>query len=155
MSIETDLKQEKVSYLDLIVFAKVPSGASVRAVVEQMRRERRNCALILDDEQGLIGIFTDRDVLNKIVHQADTWDKPIDDYMTPQPASVNPQDSADIALNLMEKRRFRNVPVVDEAGHIHGNVSHYAFIKYLADRFPQEVYNLPPDDGISEDRYGG
>jgi CBS domain-containing protein len=45
---------------------------------------------------------------------------------------------------LMEDKRFRNVPVLGDDGHVVGNLTHYAMIKYLADRFPKSVYNQPP-----------
>lgn len=148
------LKKEKIIHLDLHEFCQVESGMTVRDVIDKMRHERFNCALVMK-KGDLIGIFTDRDVLRKVAAEPSTWDQPIDEFMTPNPDTINPQDAANHALNIMGKSHFRNIPVVDEEGKIHGNVTYYAFIKYLADRYPQEVYNLPPDDTISEDRYGG
>lgn len=154
MSIEADLKNEKIFHLDLHEFSTVGRKTSVRDVIDTMRRERRNCALVLDGD-ALVGIFTDRDVLKKVVSTPELWDTPIEEVMTATPTTIDPQDSADNALQMMDDGHFRNVPVVDSDGQIRGNVSHYAFIKFLADHFPQEVYNLPPDDGITDDRYGG
>lgn len=154
MSVETNLKQEKIMYLDLSEFCSVGSGTSVRDTVAAMRAGKTNAAFILKDGE-LVGIFTDRDVLHKVVQHPEIWDDPIDEHMTGTPSTLSPEDSAKSALQLMDEGHFRNVPVVDSAGKIHGNVSHYAFIKFLADGFPQEVYNLPPDDGIHDDRYGG
>ena len=148
------LKQEKVLHLDLQNFSIVESGTSVQDVVDQMRHERHNCALIHKKDK-LIGIFTERDVLRKVVSDPGTWKKKIDDLMTPNPAVIAPDDSAASALVKMEEGHFRNVPVVDADGVVRGNVTHYAFIKFLAEHFPQEIYNQPPDEGIHEDRYGG
>ena len=132
------LKQEQVGHLDLQSFTIVESGTSVQDVVDQMRHERHNCALV-QKKGALIGIFTERDVLRKVVTDPGTWQKKIDELMTPGPASVSPSDSAASALKKMEEGRFRNVPVVDEDGAIHGNVTHYAFIKFLAEHFPRPV----------------
>ena len=104
---------------------------------------------------ALIGIFTDRDVLRKVVNNPESWGKSIDDVMTPNPTVVELDCPADEALTMMDAGNFRNVPVVDPDGKVRGNVSYYAFIKFLADHFPQEVYNLPPDERVHEDRYGG
>lgn len=152
--VEADLKREKIKHLDLSEFSVVETGTPVRAAVDQLRQERRNCALVMKGGM-LVGILTDRDVLHKVVTNPDSWNQPVDHYMTPQPATIEPDYSANDALQLMNQRRFRNVPVVDAEGKIHGNVTHYAFIKFLADHFPQEIYNLPPEDSIHEDRYGG
>jgi CBS domain-containing protein len=150
----SDLNKEKIQHLDLQEFSTVEGGTLVREVIETLRRERRNCALILSGGK-LVGIFTDRDVLRKVATKPETWDRPIDEFMTQAPTTLDPQDSARQALTTMDEGGFRNVPIVDAQGIIHGNVSHYAFIKFLADHYPQEVYNLPPDDSVTEDRYGG
>ena len=65
--------------------------------------------------------------------------------MTHSPLTVNATSRADMALALMDFKHFRNVPVVDDQGKVVGNLTHYAIIKYLSDRFPESVYNLPPD----------
>lgn len=154
MSIETDLKSERISHLNLHEFTVVQSETSVQEVVEQMRHERRNCAFVLKDNH-LLGIFTERDILRKVVMNPETWEKPVDEVMTASPDVIVSSDTVEHALDMMEKGRFRNIPVIDEAGNVVGNVTHYAFIKFLAEHFPQEIYNVPPDEGIHEDRYGG
>ena len=154
MDAERALKQEKVVHLDLQNFSLIESGTSVQDAVDQMRHERHNCALI-QKKGALIGIFTERDVLRKVVSDSSTWKKKIDELMTPNPSSISPEDSAESALGKMEAGSFRNVPVVDDDGKIHGTVTHYAFIKFLAEHFPQEIYNQPPDERIHKNRYGG
>jgi hypothetical protein len=47
------------------------------------------------------------------------------------------------------------VPVLDSSGTVIGNLTHYAVVKYLADRFPESVYNLPPEpDRVVRNRDG-
>jgi len=143
MTLEQDLQNERVIHLDLNGFTRVEIGASVKTTIEKMRAEHHHCAIITD--QGLlVGIFTDRDILQKVAGQPQTWSYPIEDFMTPAPVTVSQTDAANAALALMNRKHFRNVPVLDEAGQVVGNLTHYAIIKYLADRFPESVYNLPP-----------
>ncbi len=144
MTLETDLQNEKVIYLDLNKFTLVESGTSVRDTISKMRKASNNCAFITKDG-ALIGIFTDRDVLRKVVSTPEVWDNPIDEVMTASPDTVNSQDPAAKALAMMDEKRYRNVPVINDAGEIVGNMTHYAVIKYLSDHFPESVYNLPPD----------
>jgi CBS domain-containing protein len=146
MSLENDLQQEQVIHLDINKFTEVESGTSVRDTVSQMRTTGCNCAIIKKDGQ-LTGIFTDRDLLRKVVDAPETWDNPIDALMTPSPITVKANDPAYAALDLMDEKHFRNVPVIDTNGKVIGNLTHYAVIKYLADRFPSLIYNLPPDTG--------
>jgi CBS domain-containing protein len=155
MSLESNLQKELVVHLDLTNFTQVESGVSVRDSVAKMRTENNNCAIVTNAGK-LIGIFTDRDLVKKVVEAPATWDKPIDEVMTPAPITVASTDPADAALDLMDKKHFRNVPVIDNSGVVIGNLTHHAIIKYLADHFPESVYNLPPDpERVARKRDGG
>jgi CBS domain-containing protein len=154
MSLVKDLKAEQVIHLDLRIFTAVKVGTTVRETVEAMRQENHHCAIVTD-RGNLAGIFTDRDLLKKVVDAPETWDGPIEAVMTPAPITVNSKDPADKALALMDEKHFRNVPVVNDNGQVIGNLTHHAIIKYLADRFPESVYNLPPDpDRVTSKRDG-
>lgn len=144
MTLEQDLQSEQVVHLDLAEYTVVESDMSVREVVQKMRADDRNCALVVENDK-LVGIFTDRDVLRKVVDAPDTWERPIRELMTSAPKTVAPNASVREALDLMYTGHFRNVPAVDEAGRVVGNVTHYSVICFLADHFPEEIYNLPPD----------
>ncbi|MDX1520869.1 MAG: CBS domain-containing protein [Anaerolineae bacterium] len=154
MTLANDLKREQVIHLDLNRFTTVESGTSVRETVEKMQANSHHCAFITD-KGSLTGIFTDRDILHRVVDSPDVWDQPVDTVMTPSPSTVKSNDAADAALALMDEKHFRNVPVVNDSGEVVGNLTHYAIIKYLADRFPESVYNLPPDpDQVTNNRDG-
>jgi CBS domain-containing protein len=155
MSLEHDLQQEQVNHLDLNNFTAVGIGTSVRTTVEKMREENHHCAIVVDEDKKVVGIFTDRDILRKVVDVRETWDLPIDDVMTPAPLTVNGGSRADMALALMDFKQFRNVPVIDDEGKVMGNLTHYAIIKYLSDRFPESVYNLPPNPKQVTKKRGG
>lgn len=144
MSVEQDLQTERVSHLDLSKYTAVASGTPVSEVLAAMRDTRQNCVLVTN-EGRLIGIFTERDVLRKIAQAPETWSRPIDEFMTAEPETVRPDDLAARALAIMNAGHYRNVPVVDAAGNLVGNVTHYAIIAFLSDRFPEEIYNLPPE----------
>jgi CBS domain-containing protein len=154
MTLEQELQHERVNHLDLSNFIAVEIGTSVKTVVEAMRAQQRNCAIVTD-QGSLVGIFTDHDVLIKVADNPDTWQLPIDDFITLAPLTVKATDPVDKALALMNKKHFRNVPVLDETGQVVGNLTHYAIIQYLADRFPESVYNLPPDPERTTRRRNG
>ena len=130
--------------MDLSQFTEVTVGTSVKDTVEKMRERGHHSAIVTKDGV-LAGIFTDRDLMSKVVDAPETWDDPIEAVMTPSPFTVKSDDLAYAALSLMNEKHFRNVPVVDNNGKVVGNLTHYAIIKYLADRFPGSVYNLPPE----------
>lgn len=143
MTLEQELKAEQVTHLDLSGFSRITSGSSMRDALSKMQAEKHNVCLVTDGS-GLIGILTERDVLRKVVNQPQTWDRPVDEVMTPHPVTITPQTSAAEALWLMDEKHFRNLPVVVADGAIVGNMTHQAVINYLAARYPVEVLNRPP-----------
>ena len=153
---EKQLLNSPVHQLDLTEFMLVQSGTSVRETIGWMRLKSQHCAFIVGKGMKIIGIFTDRDVLRRIVTNPDTWERPIDEFMTANPQTVEPGCITQDAMDLMEQRRFRNVPVVAKDGEIKGNVTHFAIVKWLVDHYPEAVKNLPPDpENYSDERAGG
>jgi CBS domain-containing protein len=144
MTHRTDPLGEPISRLDLSSFETVPMGTPVAKVVQQLRRSRMNCAMILKEGE-LVGIFTDRDVLNKVAGSPEVLDRPIEELMTPFPSTISPQATAAEALEFLDRTGYRTVPVVDDQGDLVGNLSYRALMHHLSDHFPVEVYNLPPD----------
>lgn len=90
-----------------------PRSAMVRDVVQQMARRRIGAVLVVEDEK-LLGIFTERDALFRVIAETRDPDKtPVGDVMTPDPLTVKSSDAVTHALDLMQKRGFRHLPVVD------------------------------------------
>jgi CBS domain-containing protein len=143
MSLESELREQKVSHLDLSGFSLVASGTSVRAALAQVRADHTNACLVTEGNK-LKGIFTDRDVLRQVVGASAMLDRPIDEVMTPNPITIGPDASAAEALRLMDENHFRNLPVVKEDGEIVGDMTHQAVIAYLAARYPVEILNRSP-----------
>jgi len=143
MSLEQELKSEKVTHLDLTAYCLVDSGTAVYETLAQMRSKNVNVCLIAEKEQ-LKGIFTDRDVVTKVAASPDTLNQPIDAVMTTNPVSIKPDVAAIEALWLMDENGFRNLPVVADDGRVVGNMTHQAVINFLAARYPVEVQNRPP-----------
>jgi signal-transduction protein with cAMP-binding, CBS, and nucleotidyltransferase domain len=143
MSLKQELINERVAHLDLSRFCQIASGTAVRTALAEMRQNKTNVCLVTSNSK-LIGIFTERDVLTKVAMVAESLDKPVDEIMTANPITVTPETAAAEALWLMDNKKFRNLPVIDEFGKIIGNMTHQAVIGFLATRYPVEVLNRPP-----------
>ncbi len=144
MTLLQSFHDEPITRLDLSYYCTVPAGTPVSDVMEQMRTSKHNCALITR-EGRLAGIFTDRDILRKVVDRPDLWGNPIDDFMTTTVYKVAADANAADAMAIMDINQVRNVPVVGPQGEVVGNFTHYAVVKFLADTFPADIYNLPPE----------
>ncbi len=155
MSLKQELMNESVAHLDLSRFCQIASGTAVRQTLEEMRQHKTNVCLITSGSQ-LVGILTERDVLKKVATMPENLDKPVDTVMTANPITVTPNSSAADALWLMDEKKFRNLPVVNESGKLVGNMTHQAVISFLAARYPIEVLNRPPrSDQFPRKQEGG
>lgn len=74
---------------------------------------KRIGALIVMDGEKLVGIFTERDALNKVLAAGlDPGKTKVSDVMTKDPYSIPPTTTVGEAMELVTKRRFRHLPVV-------------------------------------------
>lgn len=103
--------------------ACVPPSATVRAAVRLMA-ERHISAILVTEDGRLKGIFTERDLAAKVVAQSRDVDATlISAVMTANPDTLPPDATALEALDLMESRRYRHMPVASADGVALGMVS--------------------------------
>lgn len=109
------IMSERIRSLNPAVPILVQAETSALEVIRKMQERQLGSALIVDDQGYLIGIFTDRDVLQKIgFEQSDLAELPIHTLMTLDPDLLREDDSIAFALNKMSVRKFRHVPIVRE-----------------------------------------
>lgn len=77
-------------------------------------------ALILDDQQTLIGIITDGDLRRSLQANSNPLEDPVEKHMTRAPATIVPSALAAEALRLMEDKEITVLPVVDERLQVQG-----------------------------------
>lgn len=100
----------------------VTPSTSVIDAVRAMNDENIGAVLVLDG-QKLVGIFTERDVMSRVVGPGrDPATTPVSEVMTTAPRSVEVTSKAEDALRLMSDRHHRHLPVL-ENGQVHGLVS--------------------------------
>jgi CBS domain-containing protein len=95
---------------------------SVREAVDLMAKRHIGAVMIASDEK-LIGIFTERDLLKRVVAPGlDPARVVLGEVMTRNPDTLAPDDEVHNALDLMSRRGYRHLPVVD-SGKVVGMVS--------------------------------
>jgi CBS domain-containing protein len=121
-----------------------------------MNREKFG-ALLVTRAGRLTGIFTERDVLNKIAGRGlDFSTIVVKTYMTPDPETLGLDDMIAYALNMMSVGGYRHVPLVDGDHRPVGMVSVRDVVEMIVENFPKDVLNLPPDPGHeTRSEYGG
>lgn len=131
-------------------------SVSIRQAVALMNERGVGCVLVVEGGR-LVGIFTERDVLTKVITAGrDTDATPVGEVMTRDPECLTLDDGIAYALNLMSDGGFRHIPLVDAEGRPTGVVAMRNVVEYIVDLFPHEVRNLPPSPtlGIAREREG-
>jgi CBS domain-containing protein len=104
------------------VIALVAPTVTVRDAAEIMA-ERHIGALLVGDGDKMIGIFTERDVLTRVVARGlDPDITVLESVMTKNPDTVQPDEMALDALARMRTKGYRHLPVVED-GKLVGIVS--------------------------------
>jgi CBS domain-containing protein len=116
----------------------LPPTASVKEACRHMRDYRVGAILVVDEAGSLLGIFTGRDAVGKVLAEGkNPTETKLDDVMTPTPKTMPPETTAIEALRLMWDGGFRHIPIVDE-GAVVGVVSRGDFQAREAERLEEE-----------------
>lgn len=90
----------------------VPVGATVREAVRQMNDVGVGSLVVLRNDR-LAGIFSERDVLRRVVDQGRDIDRTrVAEIMTSPVITIRPSMPADEAMQMMTRERVRHLPVV-------------------------------------------
>jgi CBS domain-containing protein len=146
------LRRDKVSALRLRDVCGVSPADSIGHVVKKMVGCRAGFALVMEPASAgngggpgrLIGIFTERDFVNRVVAAGLDPSQPVDRAMTRAPKVVRRSASVHAAVELMASGGYRHLPVTGDAGEPLGVLSVKDVVRYLVEYFPAKVYNLPP-----------
>ncbi|MCF8709535.1 CBS domain-containing protein [Rhizorhapis sp. SPR117] len=120
---------------------QVKSGDSMRSAVALLAERRIGCLPVVDGDE-VVGIFSERDVVQQVAsHGVEILDAPVSQVMTSPALTVTPTMSVLTALSLMTQRRLRHLPVI-ETGKMVGFVSIGDLVKYRIDRIESEASAL-------------
>jgi CBS domain-containing protein len=124
--------------------ARVGIDDAMWKVVSEMKTMGRG-AVLVEEDGALVGIFTERDLLNRVDYSDDLWSHVVvRDVMTPHPMVIRPDDSLSEALRRLTQGHRRHLPIVNERGRVLGLVSIRDILTFIAERFPEDLINLPP-----------
>jgi CBS domain-containing protein len=102
---ENDISQLEQEFLG------VSPDTSAGDVIKRMKAAGVGCALVLEDGE-LVGIFTERDLLNKLTGSAASpVDTAVRQLMSMYPEVLTDRDSVATAVNKMSIGRYRHIPV--------------------------------------------
>ena len=148
-------RQDSVSLMETDDYVCITPSTPLFEAIEVMKHDEGGCAIVCTEDQSVVGIFTERDLLNKIVGQPVDVKEPVSNWMSPIVATLAPEATIGEAVSVMNEKGHRNIPLVKD-GKLVGSISVFDVIRYLAESYPQSTINLPPNpDQIMESEEGG
>ncbi|WP_305072526.1 KpsF/GutQ family sugar-phosphate isomerase [Propionivibrio sp.] len=94
--------------------------ASIAEAIREITRGTIGMAVVISPERQVLGIFTDGDLRRAVLKHPDLSRLTVRDVMTANPRTMNPDKLAAEAVEMMEKYKINQIPVVDEAGCLIG-----------------------------------
>jgi len=108
-----------------------PEGQTVAEAVAAMSDRNYGCVIVVDADERVIGIVTERDVMNKLVGRGlDPNTTTLGEIMTHNPRLARETDLMLDWLRMMSNERFRRLPVVDENKRIKAVFTQGDFVSY-------------------------
>jgi len=139
------LTEERLRVLSRRRPVTVRPGTSLADCLRAIQRTGTGDSVFVCATDGrLVGVLTERDIFGRIVAGRVDLTQPVESLMTQEPKTLDLDRTIRDAIVLMQTGRYRNVPIVDDAGQLVGVVRQADIIKYLAESFPEELLNLPP-----------
>ncbi|HVS54196.1 MAG TPA: CBS domain-containing protein [Opitutaceae bacterium] len=119
----------------------VPSTVTIFDAVAEMNRHRVGSVMIIDAGK-LVGIFTERDVLRRVVGEGvDPKRTPVADVMTADVITITPETTMEETMEIFTQKRCRHLPVVDH-GRLVGAISIGDITRWVSDHHQAEAEHL-------------
>jgi len=129
---ERALAEKPVSSLETQPFIAIAEDTPIHAALDTLAGKDIASTLVVDHDNRLVGIFSDRDALNRVALEYDSVkDKPVSEVMSDRPIRVDEDDSAAAALCVMAAAGYRHVPVVSADEKVVGIVSPHRLVAFL------------------------
>jgi CBS domain-containing protein len=134
--------------------AAISVEASVADAIRLMLDHHVGAVGVVDREQRVAGIFTERDVLRKLaLGRCDPETMPLRELMTTPVEMATESTGPGEALATMVERHFRHLPVVDRDGRLLGLLSIRNVLQWRVDSLAQELDSM--EQYMTNDGPGG
>jgi len=104
--------------------ASVPVDATAERAIQLMLDRHVGAVAVVDENQRVAGIFTERDVLRRLsLSDRDPRTTPVREVMTTPVEMATRATTPGEALATMVDRHYRHLPIVEDDGHLLGMLS--------------------------------
>jgi len=141
-SVDEILRTVKIGELPRRSASRVNPSTTLGEVYRVLEEELGVAVLVYESDE-LVGIFTERDVLNRTALEADP-STPIGELMTRDPVTLSSEDRLIDAIHLMTDRRIRHIPLAEAGRRDPALIGGRDVLRLLAEQYPETLLNLPP-----------
>ncbi len=129
---ERELVEDTIQAVVTRPLITVPPTTPVGEALQIMVDRDVACLLITDEQEHLLGIFSERDVLLRVADRFEqVRQQRISDVMTANPTAVYETATPAQALNLMAEAGFRHIPILDMSDRVVGIIGPRRVTRYL------------------------
>lgn len=142
------LWSETIGHLKLKPALIAVESDQLGSCLEKMRSASDPFMIILDSDSHIAGVYTERDVMNSFMCTNLSKETEIGAIMNHNNITISPQKTIREAMNLMSTFRVNQLPVLEDQ-KILGVLTVETLLEYLAECFPEELINHPPQRDLS------
>jgi CBS domain-containing protein len=111
--------------------------------VYRLLDEEHSVAVLVCEEDKLLGIFTERDILYRTALEADP-STPVGELMISDLVTLGGDQQLADAIRTMVEKRIRHIPVLETGEREAGLIGGRDVLRLIADYYPETLLNLPP-----------
>jgi len=142
-TVKGTFETDPISAPGLPPLVSVTTHATVGQALSAVQKHGQGYVLICEDGRPR-GIMSQREVLMKIVARDVKYDNNVMDFASRIPVTLTSNERISRAIKLMISEGVDIIPIVDTAGKATGVVRTIDVIHFLAQAFPEQLLNLPP-----------
>jgi CBS domain-containing protein len=135
---------DPISALGLPPPVSVSTAATVGSALAAVQKHGQGYVLVVEDGRPK-GFMSQRDVLMNIVARDVNYDGNVMDFVSKIPVTLTAKERISRAIKVMIAEGVDNIPVVDGRGRAIAVLRSVDVIRFLAEAFPQQLLNLPPN----------
>lgn len=141
--VSTLLTDMKARGAKILLNTRLDDNISVADAANVMAERNMTCVAVVNDEGLIVGVFTARDFLTRIVLKGvNASETKVRDVMTREPHAADLDRSILKCARSMAKRNFRHLPIVDDKNH--GRVVGLVSLADVARAFTVPFGGVPP-----------
>lgn len=141
-SVESLLAKARIRELPRRRVCTVSPSTSLGEVYRLLDEEHSVAVLVCEGNE-LVGIFTERDILNRTAFETNL-EAPISDFASEVRASLTTDHRLADAIAVMYESGYRHIPLPDSEGARPGLIGGRDILRLIADYYPETLLNLPP-----------